>query len=163
MSFDINEITAIEDHYTVNGAPSLGDAYAALVLRWESNVAGREECLRLMFLSWYACSEPGDLTGLPEGSKAVLFGSLVEHLGGEQTSDAEVMFTVGIMASTFPYCCGDEDAWSVIGRSLKQRYHDLPLAERLSLSQLDGRGAYGKYFGHMLARENDQLDRSPRE
>jgi len=161
MPFDINEITAIENRYTVDGAPSLGDAYAALVSRWESNVADREECLRLMFLSWYACSEPGTLTGLPEGSKGVLFGALFEHLGGEQTTDVEVMFTVGIMASTFPYCCGDEDVWAVIARGLKQRYHDLSAAERLSLSQLDGRGAYGKYFGHMLARENDQLDRSP--
>jgi hypothetical protein len=153
MLFDISEITAIEDRYTVDGAPSLGDAYAALVSCWESDVADREECLRLMFLSWYACSEPGFLTGLPEGSKAALFGALFEHFGGEQTTDAEVMFTVGIMASTFPYCCGDKDVWAVIGRGLKQRYHDLPLVGRLSLSQLDGRGAYGKYFGHMLARE----------
>jgi hypothetical protein len=160
MLLNINEITAIEDRYVVNGAPSLGDAYSALLTRWKSRDADREDCLRLLFLSWYSCSEPNTLTGLPEGSKVTLVGVLFEYLGGEQTTDPEVMFAVGVMASLFPYCCGDEEIWSGIARSLKRRYRDVQHAERLPLNQFDGRGAYGKYFGHILAKEDEQLNRS---
>lgn len=158
---NINEITAIENRYTADGAPSLGDAYDALIARWEDDVADREECLRLMFLAWYSCSEPSELTGLSEGPDAPLIGALFERLGGDQTTDAEAMFTIGTMASLFPYCCGNEESWTEIAKILKQRYHDLRPAERLSVGQFDERGAYGKYFAHMLASEHSKQGRSP--
>ena len=153
MPLSIYEITEIEDRYVVEGAPSLGDAYDALVVRWEDDIADREECLRLMFLAWYSCSEPCELTGLSEGSDATLIGALFERLGGNQTTDVEAMFTVGTMASIFPYCCGSEEIWTETAKVLKQRYYDLQPAERLSVGQFDERGAYGKYFAHMLARD----------
>lgn len=160
MPLNIREITTIEDRYVVDGAPSLGDAYDALVARWENNIADREECLRLMFLAWYSCSEPSELTGLSEGPDAALMDALFERLGGDQTTDAEVMFTIGTMASLFPYCCGNKEIWVEVGKVLKQRYYDLRPADRLSVGQFDERGAYGKYFAHMLARGHGERGRS---
>lgn len=157
MLLSISQIAAIENRYIAEGAPSLGDAYAALLARWEDRKADREECLRLLFLSWYSCSEPRALTGLPKGSKTALFHALFEHLGGEQTADPEVIFTVGSMASSFPYCCGDEEPWKGIATTLRQRYDELQIDHRLGSSQFAGRGAYGKYFEHILATTQAQL------
>lgn len=146
----LDDITAIEDRYVVGGLPSLGDAHAALLASWRNQEADREACLRLMFLTWYSCSEPNSLTGLPGDTDTDLFRSLFVHLGGEKTLDREVMFAVGVMGSTFPYCCGDEGTWKPIATMLKRRYQELPEGERLQLGDFDGRGAYGSYFGHML-------------
>jgi hypothetical protein len=154
MLLTISQITAIEDQYLVDGVPSLGEAYAALLARWQNHEADREDSLRLMFLSWYSCSEPNTLTGLPSGSKVELFSALFERLGGERTTDPELMFTVGVMASLFPYCCGAEEIWTKIGRSLQQQYGDLQTTHGLSSSHFDGRGAYGRYFTHILANRS---------
>jgi hypothetical protein len=135
----------------VDGLPSLGDAHAALFARWQNQEADRETYLRLMFLAWYSCSEPNSLTGLSGGMDTDLFRTLFGHLGGEETLDQEVMFVVGVMGSTFPYCCGDEGTWKRIATMLKTRYRELPEAERLQSGCFDRRGAYGSYFSHMLA------------
>jgi hypothetical protein len=126
---DLDAITAVEDRNAGrDGEPSLGDAYQALLDRWESGETDRETCIRLMFLAWYSCSEPGWLTGLPEDYDAnrEVFQRIFAQLGGEDTTDPEVMFTVGLMASTFGYCCGDDAVWSAIGKRLAARYDALP-------------------------------------
>jgi len=146
----LDDITAMEDRYVVGGLPTLGDAYAALLASWRNQEADREACLRLMFLTWYSCSEPSSLTGLPGDNDTDLFRSLFVHLGGEETLDREVMFAVGVMGSTFPYFCGDEGTWEPIAAALKRRYQELPEDERLQPGDFDGRGAYGSYFSHML-------------
>jgi hypothetical protein len=147
----LDDITAIEDRYVVGGLPTLGDAHAALLASWRNQEANREVCLRLMFLTWYSCSEPNSLTGLPGDTDTDLFRSLFAHLGGEETLDREVMFAVGVMGSTFPYCCGDEGTWKPIATTLRRRYQELSESERLQPGDFQGRGAYGSYFSHMLA------------
>jgi len=103
-----------------------------------------------MFLAWYSCSEPGELTGLPEGPQsAEIFRAIFQDLEGAGASDPEVLFTVGLMASMFPYCCGDEHLWSTIGEDLNRRYDDLPATERMNSDTFRGRGAYGQYFSQV--------------
>jgi hypothetical protein len=147
----MNDITIIENRYVVDGLPSLGDAHAALLARWQNHEANREACLRLMVLTWYSCSEPSSLTGLSDGTDTDLFRALFTHLGGEKTLDSEVMFVVAVMGSTFPYCCGDEEMWKRIATTLEARYCEFPETERMQPGDFEGRGAYGSYFGHMLA------------
>jgi hypothetical protein len=147
----IKEITTLEGRYSLYGEPGLGAAYAALLAQWEDGADDKEICLRLMFLAWYSCSEPSFLTGLPECPKAGLFANLFEHVGGEHAIDSETMFVVGLMASLFPHCCGDnENDWTEIGARLTKRYQSLSSVDRLQVSYFDGRGEYGKYFAHML-------------
>ncbi len=149
---ELEAITDLEDRYAGrDGEPTLGDAYRTLLDRWENGATDRETSLRLMFLAWYSCSEPCWLTGLPEDYDAnrEVFQRALEHLGGEDTTDPEVMWTVGLMASTFPYCCGDHDAWSAIGQRLVARYDALPADQRMNSDTFRARGAYAQYFSHV--------------
>jgi hypothetical protein len=148
---DIAEITEIEDQYAVAGEPSLGRAYEALRERFELGQRDRETSLRLMFLAWYSCSEPVELTGLPESDALTreVFRAAFEALGGELASDPEVVFTAGLMASLFPYCCGSEAGWAALGARLTNRYEAAPAESKLVESVFDARGEYGKYFAHM--------------
>jgi hypothetical protein len=150
---ELAEVTEIEDRYAgVGGKPSLGDAYAALRERFDGGHRDRETYLRLMFLAWYTCSEPGVLTGLTaEPADAFrVFGDAFSALGGEEATDPEVLFTTGLMASLFPYCCGTETVWTPIGDRLMERYELVPVASKLTESVFGGRGAYGRYFARML-------------
>ncbi len=154
LLMDLDDITGIEDRYVSGGERALGQAYEALLERFERGSRDRETCLRLMFLAWYSCSEPSFLTGLPEDNPGApwrdVFKAALVELGGEQSEDPELLFTVGLMASMFPYCCGDEQEWSSIGNDFKQRYWTLPPGDKLTESAFAGRGAYGQYFAHMV-------------
>ena len=142
----LQEITAIENKYcSENGETSLGVAYDALEERWLSGSKDKETALRLMFLIWYSCSEPEFLTGLNgESVKLNLFSEAFETLGGLDTNDNEVCFTVGLMAQLFPYCIGNEEHWLSIGNLLVNK------TEQIEPELFIGRGAYGKYFHHMV-------------
>jgi hypothetical protein len=144
----MSEITQIENLYRgQDGKPSLGTAYAELLARYEQATEDRETSLRLMFLTWYACSEPGALTGLPHEAWApARFADLFERVGGHATTDPEVMFVVSVMASSFPDCCGDEVTWRAIGVGLAERYEALPARRKVDPATFEGRGAYGDYF-----------------
>jgi hypothetical protein len=103
-----------------------------------------------MFLTWYACSEPGYLTGLShEVWRPSVFEDLFQSLGGGATTDPEVMFVMGVMASIFPDCCGEEAAWRVVGTALGERYEALPAGLKIDATTFEARGAYGDYFAHM--------------
>jgi hypothetical protein len=151
---DLDDITELEQRYNGAGERTLGQAYEALLERFEHGSGDREICLRLMFLAWYSCSEPSFLTGLPEDDPGCLmpgvFRAAFEELGGELSDDPELLFTAGLMASMFPYCCGPEHEWSAIGTALKKRHAALPAAARMAESAFVGRGAYGEYFAHMV-------------
>ena len=151
---DLDHITELEQRYNSAGERTLGQAYEALLNRFEHGSRDRETSLRLMFLAWYSCSEPSFLTGLPEDDPGCpmpgVFRAAFEELGGELSEDPELLFTAGLMASMFPYCCGPAHEWSAIGTALKSRYAALPAAERMTESAFVGRGAYGNYFAHMV-------------
>jgi hypothetical protein len=59
----IDEINALEQLYVDQKGPLLGPAHEALAARWDGGQRDRETLLRLAFLEWYSCSEPGFLTG----------------------------------------------------------------------------------------------------
>lgn len=147
-------ITEVESRYTCrNGEPSLGEAFAMLQERWKSGNRDRETALRLLFLSWYSCSEPTWLTGLPDDQNtSIIFTDTFAALGGEQSSDAEVCFTVGLMAELFPWCIGDETHWLAVGAKLSSRARELSPQGFLP-TLFAGRGAYGEYFAHMVASQ----------
>lgn len=99
----------------------------------------------LLFLAWYACSEPQYLSGLegvapPEG----LIDDLFEFLGGEDAQDAEVLFVVAVMSDVAASCLGDEQRWDRIAASFRSRLDGrIPTPEVFA-----GRGQYGEYFSH---------------
>ncbi len=80
--------------------------------QWQAGTRAREQALHLLFLSWYSCSEPVNLSGL-EGvaSSEAFIDELFGFLGGEEAQDAEVMFTVAVMAEVAPWCLGSEQRW----------------------------------------------------
>ena len=145
-------ITAVEDRYcATQGNPSLGEAFEMWALRWSSGLRDRETALRLMFLAWYSCSEPNDLTGLPCDERLKqTFADAFESLGGANSTDAEVCYVVGLMARLFPWCIGEEGNWSRTGLALTQRAQLLAL-EGIQPRVFQNRGVYGEYFAHMLA------------
>lgn len=93
------------------------------------------------------------LTGLPENPTpadlADLFVRVFDRLGGERTDDPEMLGAIGLMATNFPYCCGDEEQWMAIGLRLRERYRQLPPTSRLDSAHFEGRGAYGWYMARM--------------
>ena len=151
---ELTEIAEIEESYTarLSDGRNLGQAYDALRERFDGGHRDRETCLRVMFLAWYACSEPTWLTGLPEEGTKDVFRAAFDQLGGEETTDPEVLCTTALMASMFPYCCGPEAEWAAIGDRLTKRYEGVPAASKPNESVFIGRGAYGKYFAHMVRR-----------
>jgi len=148
----IEAITEVENRYSgQDGEASLGEAFSMLQERWASGARDRETALRLAFLAWYSCSEPAWLTGLPdEQSTSTIFRDAFATLGGERSTDAEVCFTVGLMAELFPYCIGDEAYWLSVGKTLRARARRLA-PQGVLPAIFSGRGAYGKYFAHMAA------------
>ncbi len=127
--------------------------WETLLARWSSGDRTREAALRLMFLCWYSCIEPPHLTGL-EGVVAPggLIEELFEFLGGEDSTEAEFLFVVAVMAAVAPWCLGDVQRWDAIGVRFRARLAGyVPAPEVFS-----GRGGYGEYFaGQALASSRD--------
>ena len=112
------EIGVLEAAYE-NGAKSLGTAKVALRDRWAANLRDDETLIRLLFLNWYSCSEPGWLTGL-EPSEENEFDNLVAEAGSWENFEPESKFILGVLANSFPYCCGEEEKWAGLSPSLFQ-------------------------------------------
>jgi hypothetical protein len=146
---DLEEITALQQAYLNGEGPSLGDAYVALLERFRHGNRDRETCLRLMFLAWYSCSDPGLPVAYPDGPTEMVFQAAFEELGGPSSEDPEVMLTAGLMASIFPWCCGSGvEEWSAVGDQVQKRYGMLPTSRKLSESKFEGRGEYGDHLAH---------------
>ena len=107
---ELDQITTLENGYRgPAGRPTLGDAYALLKSRWQAGRRDLETGLRLMFLAWYASAEPPGLTGLPaEEDTGRVFGEVFAHFGGTASTEAELLYAVGLMCDLFPWCCGGE-------------------------------------------------------
>lgn len=149
MSLNPEEIDLIEDRYEQDGEPTLGDALRLCVRDWRSERT-RAVALRLMFLTWYSCSEPTELTGLSESQHNLpLFQEAFEWLGGDESCDPEFLYIVERMATHAPWCCGDEKEWSARAMSFRQRLESVDTD--LLTATFSERGAYGAYFRHMLA------------
>ena len=148
------EINKAEQSYVGRGgAPVLGEAFEMLLARWAAGERDRETALRLLFLSWYRNAEPPFLTGLPtEHDTSTICSETFASLGGTSTSDPEVCFVVGLMAEILPWGLGDEASWAETGRLLANRAVTLQTSA-LSPTVFSGRGAYGKYFSHMLSAQ----------
>jgi hypothetical protein len=149
---DLAAVTAAEAPHTERGLPELGPALALLLRRWEAGARDDETALRLLFLSWYACAEPSFLTGLPEDEEAsaARFREVDAHFGGVDAGHAEFLYVAGYMASTFPFCIGEEAEWEARGGRYLLRAR-LLRPEGFSPGHFTGRGAYGKYFAQMFA------------
>ena len=148
----IQEITAVEDEYHGrNGKPSLGRALEMWKSRWESGERDRETALRIIFLLWYCCAEPGEFTGLPQSgiSKKLLIDAF-ESLGGIKTTDAELCYVMGIMTEVAVFCFGDNEYWEKIGIELRPRTQKLK-PDGFKPEHFRERGAYGDYFAHMAS------------
>lgn len=143
----IDKITAIEDEYhSSSHTPSLGRAYDALVARWKEGAWDRETALRLLFLIWYWQAEPPYLTGLKDVNRTRI-NELFQSLGGEFTTDPEVLFVVGTMCQTAPWAFGEEPYWKGVGELFRVRFRERPQSG-LSKKTFAKRGAYGHYFAN---------------
>ena len=125
----IDKITAIEDeHHSSSHTPSLGRAYDALVARWKEGARDRETALRLLFLIWYAQAEPPYLTGLKDVNRTRT-NELFQRLGGEFSTDPEVLFVVTTMCRIAPWALGEEAYWREIGERFRLRLRERPQPE----------------------------------
>jgi hypothetical protein len=123
----------------------------SLFAQWLAGVRTREAALRLLFLTWYSCSEPQWLSGLEEVAPPDgLIDELFEFLGGEEATDAEVLYVVAVMAEVAAWCLGEERRWEGVARSFWAR-----LGGRVPAAEVfDGRGDYGEYFAHQARNES---------
>lgn len=143
----IEKITAIEDEYhSPSHTPSLGRAYDALVVRWKDGARDRETALHLLFLIWYGQAEPPYFTGLKDVNRTRI-NELFQRLGGEFSTDPEVLFVIMMMCEIAPWALGEESYWRRTGERFLQRLRELPETglSRLTFSR---RGAYGYYFAN---------------
>jgi hypothetical protein len=141
----IDKITAIENEYHSSlHTPSLGRAYDALVSRWKEGAWDRETALRLLFLIWYGAAELPYFTGLKDVNRTRI-NELFQRLGGEFSTDPEVLFVVAAMCQTAPWALGDETYWSGVNELFRLRLRERPQSG-LSKQTFAGRGAYGHYF-----------------
>lgn len=129
---------------------ALSASREALLSRWLSLPHDKETALRLAFLEWWSCSEPGFLTGLPEYRQDTsLFPELVSYLTSASEIDATVRFVVGWMSKSFPWCCGcGPDPWESVGAQL---WSEFERSGDLDLSQFSDDSEYGVYFTHVYA------------
>lgn len=119
--------------------------WGILLAEWLGGARTREVALRLLFLSWYSCSEPQYLSGL-EGvdPPEVLIDDLFEFLGGEEAQDTEVLYVVAVMSEVAAWCLGNEQRWERVAKSFWSRLNGrVPAAKVFA-----GRGDYGEYFAH---------------
>jgi hypothetical protein len=147
----IDTITSIEDEY--HSSPhtaSLGRAYDALVVRWKEGARDRETALHLLFLIWYGQAEPPYLTGLKDVNRTRII-ELFHRLGGEFSTDPEVLLIVTIMCENAPWALGDEQYWREIGTRFNKRLREQP-DSGLSRQTFARRGAYGHYFANKVEK-----------
>jgi hypothetical protein len=143
----IDKITAIEDEYhSSSHTASLGRAYDALVGRWKEGARDRETALRLLFLIWYGLAEPPYITGLKDVNRTRI-NELFQRLGGEFSTDPEVLFVIFAMCETAPWALGEESYWRDIGGRFRLRLREHQNSG-LSRSTFVRRGAYGYYFSN---------------
>jgi len=150
----LDTITSIEDeYYSPSHAPSLGRAYDALVERWMEGAHDRETALRLLFLIWYGFAEPSPFTGLRDVNR-IRVVDLFQRLGGEFSTDAEVLFVVSVMCRVAPWALGDEVYWRGVGERFADRLKGRN-AEGLGRQTFTRRGAYGHYFSNRWQSYHD--------
>lgn len=133
-----------------DGEPTLCRAYELLLAEWRAGAHDREVGLHLMFLAWNLLCEPPHLTGLderrvPSSALAAVFREVHEHFRPHITTDAEMLFAVGLMADLFPYLLGDEAEFESLAREYQSLYRSLA-PRGISPELFAGRGAYGNYF-----------------
>lgn len=166
---EINEIERAYKH----GVPSLGLAAEEFLHRWRNNLKDEETFVRLIFLRWYSCSEPGWLTGLNKEIPSV--ETIIAEFGGENSLKAETLFILGVLGgNTFAFCFGEESVWRAKCRGFLKRATELEPTSSLFAdwayfvdessstknlktkinpeihARFNGRGALGDYMEHIL-------------
>gem|GEM_PF-4618711 len=106
--------------------------------------------MNLVFLAWYSCSEPQELSGLcGVNPPQTLCKEIFESLGGVTRGDDEVLFAFAVMAEVAAWCLGDETWWKTTGAECRARLSGRVPAE----GTFTGRGEFGKYFEHQTRRQ----------
>jgi hypothetical protein len=122
--------------------------YARLKAGWEAGDRTRDHSLQLLFLAWMHWADPPHITGLNDDPDAPsLWCAIFNDLGGEDSEDAEFLFTTGLMAGLFPWGLGDHQLWEKRAARLSARAI-LLRPEGVSPEDFEGRGDYGEYFAH---------------
>jgi len=86
---------------------------------------------------------------------------LFQRLGGEFSTDPEVLFVVMIMCQIAPWALGEEPHWREIGERFRLR-----LAERPGgtvETDIARRGAYGHYFTNRWNRSSPATNSPPQK
>jgi hypothetical protein len=143
---ELDEITPLEQEGYSASPEKLGEAFELLSERWSEGARDRETALRLLFLTWYNCADP---RFLPDLEPPYSIEELFQYLGGESSGDGEFLYSIGIMAELFPYCCGPESLWQARAGVCLARSSEL-LSGLPRADQFVGRGAYGLYFEHIV-------------
>jgi hypothetical protein len=142
----IAEIDILERAHSL-GAKTLGDAAAALQVRWHAGMRDNETFIRLAFLSWYSRSEPTWYNGLPDSLPDV--DELIDELGGLSSVSAESKFVLAALATGFPWCLGEQKRWSGLAIQLPE---EARILEPQSVVFSDWRYVFGLQEEHSTLR-----------
>ncbi len=94
------------------GEPTLAAAYQVLKREWDAGNSDRESLLHLLFLTWYGLAEPVHITGFDISDTLTdelreTFNLVHTYIQPSITTDAEMLYVVGLMAHLFPYLLDD--------------------------------------------------------
>ncbi len=156
---ELDQITAVENEHSRPGAPPrLGDAHTMLEARWRAGKRDLETGLRLMFLAWWAVTQPPYLTGMgtQEGCGKT-FREVFDYFGGTAAAEPELLYAVEYICSRDPWFCdgaGAEAAWSEVAVQCGKAARQLK-PEGYPAEHFEARGTYGEYFAH-IARSDPE-------
>jgi len=129
----------------------LAGAYAILKRKWDDGDRDRDLGLHLMFVAWYGMIEPSQYTNFTEteSERAELNQTLFEvheYFAPTIKDDAEMLYTVGVMAHMFWFMFEHDRYWEQISKDYQVRYRELE-PNGIDPTVFDGRGYYGEYYG----------------
>lgn len=139
----------------INGEPTLAAAFEILKEQWRNGDRDRELGLHLIFLTWYATSEPEYITGFSnsweERRKEMLplFAEVHAYFEPEIYKDVEMLYVVGLIAYMDWFMLDDDidvaKMWEERSKIYRKQYRALAPDGIDPLIFLN-RGAYGDFF-----------------
>ena len=153
----IPDIDAIEERFTHEAEPSLGESLHELRRRWDAGLHDRETLLRLLFLCWFSNRAGSELLGFPPGTETQpLFMEAANFAIERWTQDAEVQFVTGTLLQADPQWVFPPDRWAAVAIACLERA--LALQPRgFAAADFRSRGAYGAFFRTQLAEDGWSL------
>jgi ribosomal protein S18 acetylase RimI-like enzyme len=136
--------------FPIKPEQSMRPEYDRLRARWLAGDRGRALQLQLMYFAWFHWADPSFATGLSDANEmeaAVIWRTLFDGFGAEQSDDAEFLYVAAIMVSIFPPPLAWHEIWDPRVERMRARLAELR-PEGFTPADFEGRGDYGDYFAN---------------